>query len=145
MSFVEKMLSSIGENYYIFINAAVALVFMFLSFIIANQTKKHFSTSTGPLKTSVYYTLDISYTLFITLISIFPLLGMFGTVKALLDLDMSAETSALQNNFFSALTSTAWGIIFAVAFKVLNSFVQPFIENQIAKAKEEIKKQIESK
>ena len=135
MNFGEKMLSNIDKDFYIIINAVASLVIMTFTIISANQVKKCFDSSSGTLKRSVYYTLDISYTIFITLISIFPLLGMFGTVKALLDLDMSEEISALQNNFFSALTSTAWGIIFAVAFKIINSFVQPFIENQITKAK----------
>lgn len=139
MSFVEKMLNSIGENFYIIINAVAALVIMTFTIISANQVKKCFDSSSGMLKRSVYYTLDISYTIFITLVSIFPLLGMFGTVKALLDLDMSGEISALQNNFFSALTSTAWGLIFAVLFKIFNSVVQPFIENQITKAKTTLK------
>ena len=70
-----------------------------------------------------YRKINTEYTLFITFISIFPLLGMLGTVLALLGLDMSSAEaiSNAKNNFFGALTSTAWGIIFAVAFKIVNA------------------------
>lgn len=70
-----------------------------------------------------YRKMNTEYTLFITLISIFPLLGMLGTVLALLGLDMSSAEaiSSAKNNFFGALTSTAWGIIFAIAFKIVNA------------------------
>ena len=46
---------------------------------------------------------------------------MFGTVTSLLALDMNGDLSSVQENFFTALTSTAWGIIFAILFKVLNA------------------------
>lgn len=141
MKFFVEMGNSIGEwiNIIIFITAAIAAVLLVFSKKFAKDIEHHFETSEGKLKGSVYYTLDICYTLFITLISIFPLLGMLGTVKALLELDMTQERTSLQNNFFSALTSTAWGIIFAIGFKIANSFVQPKIENMIAKAKSALK------
>lgn len=66
--------------------------------------------------------LSICYSLFTTFISIFPLWGMFGTVRALLVLDMSAASEGIQEHFFEALTSTAWGILFAIGFKVLNAW-----------------------
>lgn len=141
MKFFVEMGKSIGEwiNIIIFITAAIAAVLLFFSKKFAKDIEHYFETSEGKLKDSVYYTLDICYTLFITLISIFPLLGMLGTVQALLKLDMTQEGTSLQNNFFSALTSTAWGIIFAIGFKIANSFVQPKIENMIAKAKAALK------
>lgn len=58
------------------------------------------------------------------LISVFPLLGMLGTVKSLIGLatGMGDQSSTLEiDMFFSALTSTAWGIIFAMFFKVFTS------------------------
>ena len=67
--------------------------------------------------------LSILYTLFTTFISIFPLWGMFGTVKALVALDLSGALDAVREHFFEALTSTAWGIIFAIAFKILNAWL----------------------
>lgn len=64
-----------------------------------------------------------NYVLFTTFITIFPLLGMLGTVSSLLGLDMS-NTEAISNakdSFFYALTSTFLGIIFAIFFKWLNA------------------------
>ena len=80
-----------------------------------------------------YRKINTRYTLFITLISIFPLLGMLGTVLALLGLDMSSAEaiSSAKNNFFGALTSTAWGIIFAVGFKIVNAKLFPDVEDLI--------------
>ena len=60
--------------------------------------------------------LEWCYNMFITLITLFPLLGMFGTVAALLSLDLTGEIEQIKGNFFNALTSTAWGIVFSVLF-----------------------------
>jgi biopolymer transport protein ExbB/TolQ len=72
------------------------------------------------------------YTFFLTMISVFPLLGMFGTVAALLNLDFSDIAGSLDNvktDFFHALTSTAWGIVFSVLFKLLNAWLFYDIED----------------
>ncbi len=89
-----------------------------------------------------YRKMNTQYTLFITLISIFPLLGMLGTVLALLGLDMSSAEaiSNAKNNFFGALTSTAWGIIFAVAFKIVNAKFFADVEDLIQRHLALIKK-----
>ena len=89
-----------------------------------------------------YRKINMNYTLFITFISIFPLLGMLGTVLALLGLDMSG-TDAIneaKNNFFSALTSTAWGIIFAVVYKIINARFFADVEDLIQRHLSLIKK-----
>ncbi|MBQ5335038.1 MAG: MotA/TolQ/ExbB proton channel family protein [Oscillospiraceae bacterium] len=79
--------------------------------------------------------LSIVYTLFTTFISIFPLLGMFGTVQALVGLDLTGEMEGVKQHFFEALTSTAWGIIFAVIFKVLHAaFAAHDAEEMLAKS-----------
>ena len=76
------------------------------------------------------------YTVFVTLISIFPLLGMFGTVMGLLGLDLaSGDMDNIKNNFFIALTSTAWGIIFSACFKVIHAWIADNVEEQIEMAK----------
>ena len=137
MEFKEIMADSLVENSYIIYFAIADFILLILSFIIAVIVKRDFGE--GKASHRFYYLLDILYTLAITLISLFPLLGMFGTVKALLELDMSQEMSALKEHFFSALTSTAWGIIFSVIFKIINSLFQPYIENQISKAKAALK------
>lgn len=128
----------------IFATAVIAVVLLIFSVAAARNIEKRIKKkSQDEFKRTMYYFLDIPYTIFITLISIFPLLGMLGTVLALLELDMSGETEALKANFFQALDTTMWGIIFAVVFKVINSFFQPFIEAQIEKTKKLLEKSYE--
>ncbi|MBO5631400.1 MAG: MotA/TolQ/ExbB proton channel family protein [Aeriscardovia sp.] len=65
-------------------------------------------------------------------ISVFPLLGMLGTVKSLIGLatGMGDQSNVLEiDMFFSALTSTAWGIIFAMFFKLLTSGLAAKVES----------------
>ncbi|HNZ98234.1 hypothetical protein [Ruminococcus sp.] len=45
-----------------------------------------------------------------------------------------------KNNFFGALTSTAWGIIFAVAFKIINARFFADVEDLIQRHLSLIKK-----
>ena len=77
--------------------------------------------------------LDQRYTVFVTLISIFPLLGMLGTVLSLLGMDLTGDLEQVKSRFFTALGTTAVGIVCAVVFKVVNSFNQSYIEGQIEK------------
>ena len=74
------------------------------------------------------------------MISLFPLVGMLGTVSALLTLDISAATDGLKSNFFQALDTTGMGLIFAIVFKFANAFLQPQIEERITKAKKMLEK-----
>ena len=68
------------------------------------------------------------------MITIFPLLGMFGTVRALIKINLSGEMDSFRQEFFGALTSTAWGIIFAVIFKLINAYFEYRIVSQIEAA-----------
>lgn len=131
-SFYSKLTNSIiAENTYILVCAIiefVLLIIMGIVFIQIRYGKKHNNKSESPC----YMVERVLNELFITIISIFPLLGLFGTVKALLSIDFSNDFSNdlanAQANFFDALTSTAWGIIFAIIFKVVNSVIAPFME-----------------
>ena len=38
-------------------------------------------------------------------------------------LPMVADLSNMQSNFFAALTSTLWGLVFAIVFKLLDGFL----------------------
>jgi len=67
------------------------------------------------------------YTMFISLSSIFPLLGILGTVVALIPMIQSVD--GMEQNFFFALTSTLWGIVFSILFKVLDGTLAPRIEH----------------
>lgn len=71
--------------------------------------------------TSSKQTLDQISVFYISLTSIFPLLGILGTVIALLNLsDFSNEI--LSVNFSLALTSTFWGILFGALSKFGEGF-----------------------
>lgn len=121
----------------IFITAGVCLCLLIVSFVCAkNIEKKIRADSEKDFKNSVYIFSDTVYTLFVTLVSLFPLLGMLGTVLALLGMNVSGTTDDLKNNFFQALDTTMWGIVFSLVFKFVNAVLQPYIELQIEKAKE---------
>lgn len=67
-----------------------------------------------------------NYSMFISLTSIFPLMGIAGTVLALLTVhDFTAEL--IKNNFLSALTSTFWGVVWGGVCKVFEGFIEPLI------------------
>jgi chemotaxis protein MotA len=67
------------------------------------------------------------YSLFSSINSAFPLLGMLGTILSLLNMvDLSQQNVTL--NFTVALTSTFWGLVFALAFKALDATLNPMVE-----------------
>ena len=67
------------------------------------------------------------YAVFVNLTAIFPLLGILGTVVSLLP--MVSELADMQTNFFAALTSTFWGLVFAIIFKFLDGFLSARMED----------------
>lgn len=67
------------------------------------------------------------YSLFVNLTGIFPLLGILGTVISLLGL--VADNTNVTGNFYGALTSTFWGLVFAIIFKFLDGIVSAKIED----------------
>lgn len=67
------------------------------------------------------------YSVFINLTGIFPLLGILGTVTSLLGL--VADFSDITSNFYGALTSTFWGLVFAIIFKFLDGIISAKIED----------------
>ena len=69
---------------------------------------------------------DRLYALFVNITGIFPLLGILGTVVSLLGLVSDMEN--VTGNFYGALTSTFWGLIFAIIFKFLDGVISPEIE-----------------
>jgi hypothetical protein len=140
MSIGDVLINSLGDGYniIIIIAAVFAILVLVLTLLLAGCIRKHFDSTNGEgLKRFLYYMSDVSYTVFITIISLFPLFGMLGTVLSLIGIgnDNSFDLNGMKSNFFLALTSTAWGIIFSLLFKFINSFVQPYLENQISKAK----------
>ncbi len=67
------------------------------------------------------------YSLFVNLIGIFPLLGILGTVTSLLGI--VEDSGNVTGNFYGALTSTFWGLVFAIIFKILDGMIYPEIED----------------
>ena len=137
MSFFGKMLSSILEDWYIFLAALVCVGCLIVIRLSNKKIDRSFELwkSENFYSNFIYKSLSLSYSIFVTLITIFPLLGMFGTVKSLLVLNFMDENAILdaRNSFFDALTSTAWGIIFAILFKVINAVVSKHTEDNVEK------------
>ena len=61
------------------------------------------------------------YSVFVNLTGIFPLLGILGTVVSLLGL--VADSTNITGNFYGALTSTFWGLVFAIIFKFTDGII----------------------
>lgn len=67
------------------------------------------------------------YTLYINITAIFPLMGILGTVLSLITI--AQDMTNIQANFFAALTSTFWGLIFAIIYKMLDGVLASKIED----------------
>lgn len=130
-SFLDKIVDSMfGENTYILLAAVITSVCLATALFM----KHHIQHAGHPKKSNnlfLYRIMRVLYEVFLTGITIFPLLGLFGTVKALLSLDFANDLAGAQSKFFDALTSTACGIIFAVLFKFINAWVAPSFERVI--------------
>lgn len=72
--------------------------------------------------------MNMSYAWYSNLTTMFPLFGMLGTVISLIPMVNTIGT-ADTSHFFSALTSTFWGIVAALIFKGLDAFVSYKIED----------------
>lgn len=118
--------------------AGFCLACFILSIYISRHINKQMNTENeADYKKWTFFNLNLIYNIFIAIVSIFPLLGMLGTVLALLGLDFSSQdTFGLQQQFFLALDTTAWGLIYSIVFKFLHSFAQTTIETAIAKIDE---------
>ena len=113
----------------------VCLILLIISVVWSRKILKSMNANNEiDYKYTSFNWINFCYSAFIALVSIFPLLGMLGTVLALLSLDITGgATEELKANFFLALDTTAWGLVFSIAFKVANSFLQTTIETAIEK------------
>lgn len=66
------------------------------------------------------------YSLFTTINSAFPMFGMLGTILSLLGM-VNLDQQAVTLNFTVALTSTFWGLIFALLFKAVDATLAPIV------------------
>jgi len=71
---------------------------------------------------------NIFFSFYENITTIFPLMGMLGTVISLIPM-VGAMGSQATGYFFTALTSTFWGIIFAIIFKGFNGYIAAQIED----------------
>ena len=118
------------------ITAVAFIILWFLSHAIERRVKDWKKNKNKAFSRSLYDWTRRALSVFTTLISIFPLLGMLGTVFGLLGLDLATgDMENIKANFFVALTSTAWGIIFSVIYKLLYSWFAEYIDEQIETAK----------
>ncbi len=66
------------------------------------------------------------YNVFVNVTSLFPLLGILGTVLSLLKMLDSGEN--FDASFYAALTSTMWGLVFAIVFKAIEFYPASILE-----------------
>ena len=119
----------------IFALAPICLSLLVISIVWSKKILKSMNVNNEiDYKNTSFNWINFCYSAFIALVSIFPLLGMLGTVLSLLSLDIvSGATEELKANFFMALDTTAWGLVFSIGFKIANSFLQTTIETAIEK------------
>lgn len=70
---------------------------------------------------------DVWHHFYIAITSILPLMGILGTVIALLRVN-SFELSIVSGNFTAALSSTFWGLVGAIACRIMEGTLSPKIE-----------------
>ncbi len=122
------------DDWYLLFTFGIELILWIVTCRICKMSQKSITHSSEKgFKQYSYKTLAIPYNIFLCIITIFPLLGMFGTVQALIEIDFSSPSIDMKTNFFHALTSTAWGIIFSIFFKIVHSIKQTIIETEIKK------------
>ena len=69
------------------------------------------------------------YSLFVAITSVFALLGILGTVLSLIMLVGGDLTDVTQQSFFVALTSTFWGVVFAIIYRICDARISTKIQN----------------
>lgn len=128
----------------IWCSAVICAGVLILTIIVSKHICKEMSSKNDSQhKAWSFNWINCFYNIFLALVSIFPLLGMLGTVLALLGLDLSSgATEQLKQQFFLALDTTAWGLFFSIIFKILHSLFQTKIETAAEKIDELLKKSI---
>lgn len=86
--------SILGNDFLILLAGIVAFVFMIVTLVLAkaikHRTKEWEKNKNVKFSKFLLHGTSRFYTLFVTMISIFPLLGMLGTVVGLLGLDLAS-------------------------------------------------------
>lgn len=66
-----------------------------------------------------FYKTRSGYDMYVQLISLFPLLGILGTVSGLMSQVVAENMDALNASLTVALGSTVWGLIWAIGLKII--------------------------
>lgn len=86
-----------------------------------------------------YFGLEMYASVMSTLVQVFPLLGILGTVIAIAKTDMKSGVAAaeqISEAFVMAMETTILGIALSVVFMVIESALHPKIERSIGDSKE---------
>lgn len=87
-----------------------------------------------------HYKIEIFASVMSTMVQIFPLLGILGTILAIAQTAMQPgqqiDVSALSNAFVIAMDTTILGISFSIIFMVIESTFQPKIDRVIVESHE---------
>ncbi len=85
-----------------------------------------------------YFGLEVYASMMSTLVQVFPLLGILGTILAIAgstDGSQAIDPSALSSAFVVAMSTTILGIFFSIVFMLIESALYPRIERVIADSK----------
>lgn len=90
---------------------------------IEKHYKEHLNVSGESKVIKLRKSAFTNYSMYQSITQIFPLMGILGTVSSLIPMVSSIGNEANTSLFFSALTSTFWGIVFAIIFKSINGYL----------------------
>jgi biopolymer transport protein ExbB len=86
-----------------------------------------------------HYNIEICASIMSTLVQVFPLLGILGTILAIAQTAVPGaqiDSTALSKAFVLAMDTTILGILFSILFMVIESALHPKIERVISESKE---------
>lgn len=75
---------------------------------------------------------ELWYTWYVNISAIFPLLGILGTVIALIG--MQGDVMTADSSFLLALTSTFWGLVFSIIFKSVQTVIEARLDEGVREA-----------
>lgn len=108
------------------------------------ETKDHFAKNARRVNERAvldrHYKLEIFSSVMGTVVQVFPLLGILGTILAIAQTAFSGagqiDVAGLSNAFVLAMDTTILGITFAIIFMVIESSFQPKIDRVINESEE---------
>ncbi len=116
-----------------------ALDFIHYKISMGSEYKKEFVANAGNISKRAFYgrhyKIEIFASVMSTLVQVFPLLGILGTILAIAQTAFQSggqiDVSSLSNAFVLAMDTTILGITFSIIFMVIESTFQPKIERVI--------------